>query len=231
MFRKLCSSVSRASGSIRVPSPPSRCEKTKRTSSPRKPPPPPLPPPLPPPFVPEKEEGKERQVFDPNPNNVSIHRKTPIRNFELGPIIGTGSFGIVPIAKHRDSGLVVAVKILSKAHVAKTKQIAHIVQEKKILEKCSKSKFIVQLFSYAQTKEEIHLVMEFVPGGELFNQLRLYRRLKNDIARFYIVEITLAFEYLHETCAKPCRVAYRDLKPICFIGRVRVREIGRFWIR
>ena len=230
MFRKLCSSVSKASGSIRVPSPPSRCEKTKRTSSPRKPPPPPLPPPLPPPFVPEKEEGKERQVFDPNPNNVSIHRKTPIRNFELGPIIGTGSFGIVPIAKHRDSGLVVAVKILSKAHVAKTKQIAHIVQEKKILEKCSKSKFIVQLFSYAQTKEEIHLVMEFVPGGELFNQLRLYRRLKNDIARFYIVEITLAFEYLHETCAKPCRVAYRDLKPENVLldgyGYVKLADFG-----
>ena len=78
-----------------------------------------------------KAEKAPAEVFDPNPNNVSIHPKTPIRNFELGPIIGTGSFGIVPIAKHRDSGLVVAIKILSKAHVAKTKQIAHIVQEKK----------------------------------------------------------------------------------------------------
>ena len=178
----------------------------------------------------EEEEEKAKVVFDPNPNNVSIHPRTPIRNFELGPIIGTGSFGIVPIAKHRDSGLVVAIKILSKAHVAKTKQIAHIVQEKKILERCSKSKFIVRLFSYAQTKEEIHLVMEFVPGGELFNQLRIYRRLKNDIARFYVVEIALAFEYLHETCAKPCRVAYRDLKPENVLldgyGYVKLADFG-----
>ena len=178
----------------------------------------------------EEEEEKAKVVFDPNPNNVSIHPRTPIRNFELGPIIGTGSFGIVPIAKHRDSGLVVAIKILSKAHVAKTKQIAHIVQEKKILERCSESKFIVRLFSYAQTKEEIHLVMEFVPGGELFNQLRIYRRLKNDIARFYVVEIALAFEYLHETCAKPCRVAYRDLKPENVLldgyGYVKLADFG-----
>ena len=177
-----------------------------------------------------KAEKAPAEVFDPNPNNVSIHPKTPIRNFELGPIIGTGSFGIVPIAKHRDSGLVVAIKILSKAHVAKTKQIAHIVQEKKILERCSKSEFIVRLFSYAQTREEIHLVMEFVPGGELFNQLRIYRRLKNDIARFYVVEIALAFEYLHEMCAKPCRVAYRDLKPENVLldgyGYVKLADFG-----
>ena len=178
----------------------------------------------------EETRSKVFPVFDPNPNNVSIHPKTPIRNFELGPIIGTGSFGIVPIAKHRDSGLVVAIKILSKAHVAKTKQIVHIVQEKKILERCSKSEFIVRLFSYAQTREEIHLVMEFVPGGELFNQLRIYRRLKNGIARFYVVEIALAFEYLHETCAKPCRVAYRDLKPENVLldgyGYVKLADFG-----
>ena len=169
------------------------------------------------------------EVFDPNPNKVSISRKTSLRHFELGPIIGTGSFGIVPIAKHRDSGLVVAVKILSKAHVAKTKQIVHIVQEKKILE-LVKSEFIVKLFSCAHTKEEIHLVMEFVPGGELFNQLRLYRRLKNEVARFYVVEIALAFEYLHEICAKPNRVAYRDLKPENVLldgyGYVKLADFG-----
>ena len=73
-----------------------------------------------------KAEKAPAEVFDPNPNNVSIHPKTPIRNFELGPIIGTGSFGIVPIAKHRDSGLVVAIKILSKAHVAKTVSYTHL---------------------------------------------------------------------------------------------------------
>ena len=86
------------------------------------------------------------------------------------------------------------------------------MQEKNILEKLD-SVFIVKLFSCANTKEEIHLVLEFVPGGELFNQLRHYRRLKADVARFYIVEIALAFEYLHGKVVSPNRVAYRDLKP------------------
>jgi len=44
-------------------------------------------------------------------------------DFTLGPILGTGSFGRVSLAKHNITGVMCAVKALSKAHVVKNQQV------------------------------------------------------------------------------------------------------------
>ena len=50
--------------------------------------------------------------------------------------------------------------------------------------------------------------MDYYPGGELFNQLKSKRRLSEKCARFYVIEILLALEKLHNS-----GVVYRDIKP------------------
>jgi len=40
------------------------------------------------------------------------------------------------------------------------------------------------------------LVFDFYPGGELFNHLSNYNCLDEQSAKFYVVEILLALEYL-----------------------------------
>ena len=50
--------------------------------------------------------------------------------------------------------------------------------------------------------------MEFVRGGDLFNLISIERKLKEDRAKFYVVQIALAIGYLHEK-----GIIYRDLKP------------------
>ena len=47
-------------------------------------------------------------------------------DFDIGRVLGTGSFGRVSLARHRQSGATVAVKALSKAHIVKKQQIAHL---------------------------------------------------------------------------------------------------------
>jgi len=37
------------------------------------------------------------------------------------------------------------------------------------------------------------MLLEFVPGGELFNRLRKEGRFSNDVALFYVTEIVLGF--------------------------------------
>ena len=39
--------------------------------------------------------------------------------------------------------------------------------------------------------------MEFCAGGELFGLIKKYRRLSEDVAKFYIIEIFLGLAYLH----------------------------------
>jgi serine/threonine protein kinase len=51
-------------------------------------------------------------------------------------------------------------------------------------------------------------MMEFVDGGELFKLINKMRRLDTSLARFYIAQMVLTFEYLHSK-----GFVYRDLKP------------------
>jgi protein kinase X len=45
-----------------------------------------------------------------------------LEDFEVGRVLGTGSFGRVSLARHKSSGLVCAIKALSKAHIVKNQQ-------------------------------------------------------------------------------------------------------------
>ena len=67
--------------------------------------------------------------------------------------------------------------------------------------------------------------MEFIRGGELFQHLKKIRRFKEEEAKFYVAEIILAFEYLHDK-----DIIYRDLKPENILideeGHIRITDFG-----
>ena len=73
----------------------------------------------------------------------------------------------------------------------------------------------------------IYFVLEYISGGDFYKLLRTIPEggMNEDAARFYIVEIVLAFEYLHNY-----NIMFRDLKPenvlITADGHVRVTDFG-----
>ena len=52
------------------------------------------------------------------------------------------------------------------------------------------------------------MLMEFVPGGEIFSHLRRAGRFSNEAGKFYAASIVLAIQTLHQK-----DIVYRDLKP------------------
>ena len=104
-------------------------------------------------------------------------------------IIGTGTFGKVYLALL--DGKSYALKILAKKKIIDLKQISHIKNEKNILAGVD-NPFIVNLVESFQDKLSLYLVFEFVQGGEIFRLLRKENLFPNDVALFYIAEITLA---------------------------------------
>ena len=141
-------------------------------------------------------EGKKSQI-----------KKVKLEDYEIKQIVGTGSFGRVKLIKHKTSGRYFALKILTKADVVKLKQVDHILSEVTILNILDHP-FLVRMGGIAQNERYLYIVMEYVPGGELFTYLRAVQNLKNDDAMFYAAQITLMFEHLHSM-----NVVYRDLKP------------------
>jgi protein kinase A len=122
---------------------------------------------------------------------------------------------------------VFALKILRKTDVIRLKQLDHVRHERSILADVAGHPFITNMVATFSDRYSLYMVLDYVPGGELFTYLRKLRRFDEATARFYISEIVLVLEYLHETQAG---VAYRDLKPENLLldgdGHVKLVDFG-----
>lgn len=131
-------------------------------------------------------------------------------DFDVLRLLGKGTFGQVYQVRKKDNGRIYAMKILSKKLIVKKKEIAHTIGERNILVRTSAaaSPFIVGLKFSFQTPIDLYLVTDYMSGGELFWHLQKEGRFGEDRAKFYIAELVLALEHLHDN-----DIVYRDLKP------------------
>eukprot|EP01013_Petalomonas_cantuscygni_P007014 TRINITY_DN184_c0_g1_i1.p1 TRINITY_DN184_c0_g1~~TRINITY_DN184_c0_g1_i1.p1 ORF type:complete len:342 (-),score=73.22 TRINITY_DN184_c0_g1_i1:834-1859(-) len=142
----------------------------------------------------------------------------------LKETLGTGTFGRVRLCQHKDSGEFYAMKILKKAEVVRMRQVEHILSEKAVLEEICHP-FIVNLMCTFSNETRLYMVLDYIPGGELFSHLRKALKFPSDVSKFYAAEIVLAFEYLHSL-----DIVYRDLKPENLLldarGHIRITDFG-----
>lgn len=131
-------------------------------------------------------------------------------DFEVLRLLGKGTFGQVYQVRKNDTDRIYAMKVLSKKVIVKKKEIAHTIGERNILVRTSTaaSPFVVGLKFSFQTPADLYLVTDYMSGGELFWHLQKEGRFAEDRAKFYIAELVLALEHLHDN-----DIVYRDLKP------------------
>ncbi|KAH9487580.1 Ribosomal protein S6 kinase beta-1 [Bulinus truncatus] len=164
-----------------------------------------------------------------NPSNI---RKIGRESFEIVSLLGKGGYGKVLLAemldesrKKYDPPRLYAMKVLKKATIARNqKDTAHTRAERNILE-AVKHPFIVDLHYAFQTDGKLYLILEYLPGGELFTHLEREGIFMEDMASFYLGEILLAIEHLHTL-----GVIYRDLKPENVLldakGHIKLTDFG-----
>ena len=75
------------------------------------------------------------------------------------------------IAKDKKKGSHIALKIMKKVEIIKSKQTDHIMNEIKILAMISHP-FIINFDGFTQDDRSLYLGLELVNGGELFTYLR-----------------------------------------------------------
>jgi protein-serine/threonine kinase len=117
-------------------------------------------------------------------------------NYATLKIIGKGAFGEVKLVQKKADGKIYAMKSLVKSEMFKKDQLAHVRAERDILAE-SDSPWVVKLYNTFQDYDFLYMLMEFLPGGDLMTMLIKYEIFSEDITRFYIAEIVLAIEAVH----------------------------------
>lgn len=143
--------------------------------------------------------------------NLSGAGRVDMSSFELLKVLGTGAYGKVFLVRKRggkDAGRLYAMKVLKKATIVqKKKTTEHTKTERQVLEAVRQSPFLVTLHYAFQTDAKLHLILDYVSGGELFTHLYQREHFSESQVRIYIGEIILALEHLHKL-----GIIYRDIK-------------------
>ncbi|RVW31904.1 CBL-interacting serine/threonine-protein kinase 12 [Vitis vinifera] len=164
-------------------------------------------------------QSKENTSKRKNGENQSLL----LGRYEIGKLLGHGTFAKVYHARNVRSNESVAIKVIDKEKILKGGLIAHIKREISILRRVRHPN-IVQLFEVMATKAKIYFVMEYVRGGELFNKVAK-GRLKEEVARKYFQQLISAVGFCHAR-----GVYHRDLKPENLLldeaGDLKVSDFG-----
>lgn len=150
--------------------------------------------------------------------------KLTIDSFTTVSVIGNGSYAKVFLVRQKTTQELSALKILKKENVEKRKQEDKVQVERNILKEIDHP-FVIRFKASFQTEKKLYFVLEYCPGGELFNLISKRKRFTEDQARFYAAQMVLALEHLHSK-----NVIYRDLKPENVLidqqGYIRITDFG-----
>ncbi|WVR03489.1 hypothetical protein IAU60_000480 [Kwoniella sp. DSM 27419] len=142
-----------------------------------------------------------------------------IGQWRIGRTIGKGSSGRVKIAKHSVTGKYAAIKIVPKGLIltsrmsmseagARADKVLLGIEREIVIMKLIDHPNVLNLYDVWETSTELYLIMEYVPGGELFDYLVKRGRLPMSEALHYFQQIIHAVDYCHRF-----NICHRDLKP------------------
>jgi len=138
---------------------------------------------------------------------VSLYGIDPLKSYRIICKLGDGAFSVVYKAvNNKNDKNIVAIKTCD-INILAPSQIEDLKLEVCILSRC-KHPSIVQLNEVYANPSKVHLVMEYLEGGELLNAICRKQRYAENDARVVMYQVASALEYLHSK-----NIIHRDIKP------------------
>lgn len=162
------------------------------------------------------EEGCEHEKNESEAGISNAEEIVGPGSFSVIKLIGKGSFGEVYLVSKSNSKKLYAMKVLRKSQIMAQNLIKYALTERNVLT-IAHHPFIVKLNYAFQTNDLMFLILDYAPGGDLGEYLQREKKFTEERTKFYLSEIILALEYLHQK-----GIIFRDLKP----DNVVVEESG-----
>eukprot|EP00755_Sulcionema_specki_P003406 Sspe_Gene.27598::Locus_11975_Transcript_1_1_Confidence_1.000_Length_4487::g.27598::m.27598 len=166
-------------------------------------------------------------------NSIIRHRKTDQKDgkkfrWRRGEILGRGGFGCVRLAQNADTGELIAVKTIpfnptdQKIH-EKLVQLQNEIQMMKSLSHDA----VVAYLGTEREGNNIHIFMEYVPGGSVAHNLKQFGAFSEEVAALYTWTMLQGLDYLH---SQEPPVIHRDIKGANLLvtrgGTVKLGDFG-----
>ena len=118
-----------------------------------------------------------------------------------------------------------AVKKLKKSEMIFKNKVMQSREERNVLANADKNPWVVTLKCSFQDHDNLYLVMEYLPGGDLMNLLMKKDIFTHEEAQFYTAEILLSLDSVHKM-----KYIHRDLKPdnvlLDINGHIKLSDFG-----
>lgn len=130
-----------------------------------------------------------------------------IKDYEVFNFLGKGGFAQVYRARSRHTGLEVAIKMVDKSVLKRTRVSSTRVQQEVAIHSRLKHPSVVELYNYFEDRQYVYLVVEYCQGGELQSYLQARGEPLDEAEASHLLrQIVDGMIYLHSHC-----ILHRDL--------------------
>jgi calcium-dependent protein kinase len=128
--------------------------------------------------------------------------------YGFGKLIGKGNFAKVHIAKKKANEQTYAIKTIEKVKLTENpKNLASLEKEIEILRRVDHPN-VIKLYEVYENDLYVHLILEYLKGGELFQLIQKKGIYSEKDASIAIKCLLSALAYCHQR-----NIIHRDLKP------------------
>lgn len=147
-------------------------------------------------------EYKLKPVYKKDPTNGNPFHQDAYEPLQM---LGKGGFSRVYLVRKKNDGMIYAMKIISKKYSAKWG--GELVKREFQLMKEVSHPLIVNVIYVFPTETTYNFVIEYCPGGTLYQRLRSRKKFSVKRSLIYFAEMLSVMKYLHTH-----DVLFRDLK-------------------
>ena len=151
-------------------------------------------------------DNESRKTLLPPVDSLPKATILEIHGYQVGRTLGSGSYATVKEANSSRHKCKVAIKIISKRRAPDDYLQKFLPREIDVI-KYLRHPSLILFYQCIETTNRMYIIMELAPKGDLLDEIRAKKQIKEKQAAIWFSQLINGIEYIHEK-----GVVHRDLK-------------------